>query len=130
MFDARTIAVTGACLSAIAVALGAFGAHALRDVLEPGKLETWTTGTTYLGWHAFALIVIGVLTHVLAGPEGGLFPIAASFFLAGIVFFCGSVLSLALGAPGWLGAVAPIGGTAFILGWIVTAVALYRALGT
>lgn len=126
MNDARILATLGAILGALAVGLGAFGAHALREALEPRALEIWTTGTTYLGWHAMAMLVTGILAAVV---RPGLINTAGLLFLAGIVLFSGSLLVLALGGPGWLGAVTPVGGVAFILGWILTAIEVWRMFG-
>lgn len=126
MNDARILATLGAILGALAVGLGAFGAHALREALEPRALEIWTTGTTYLGWHAMAMLVTGILAAVV---RPGLINTAGLLFLAGIVLFSGSLLVLALGGPGWLGAVTPLGGVAFILGWILTAIEVWRMFG-
>jgi len=123
MIDGRILAVLGAMLSALAVGLGAFGAHALRDVLEPRALETWTTGTTYLGWHAAAMLIAGILAEVV---QPGLINTAGLLFLIGIILFCGSLFALALGGPGWLGPITPFGGVLFIAGWIASAVALYH----
>lgn len=126
MLDARILATLGAILGALAVGLGAFGAHALRDVLESRALEIWTTGTTYLGWHAMALLLTGILAAVV---RPGLINTAGILFLAGIVLFCGSLFVMALGGPAWLGAVTPLGGVAFILGWMLTAVEVWRMFG-
>lgn len=126
MIDARILATLGAILGALAVGLGAFGAHALRDALEPRALDIWTTGTTYLGWHAMALLVTGILAALV---RPGLINTAGMLFLAGIILFCGSLFVLALGGPTWLGAVTPFGGVAFITGWILTAVEVWRMFG-
>ncbi|NNF04032.1 MAG: DUF423 domain-containing protein [Rhodothermales bacterium] len=125
MIEGRILAVLGALLSALAVGLGAFGAHALKDVLDPQALETWTTGTTYLGWHAAALLLTGLLAEFV---RPGLINTAGALFLAGIFLFCGSLFVLALGGPRWFGPVTPLGGVAFISGWIVTAVAVWRMM--
>lgn len=126
MIDGRMLVVLGALLSALAVAFGAFGAHALREILEPRALETWTTGTTYLGWHAAAVLLTGILAELV---RPGLINTAGLLFLVGIVLFCGSVFVLALGGPRWVGPVTPFGGLAFIAGWIVMAVAGWRMFG-
>lgn len=125
MIEGRILAVVGALLGALAVGLGAFGAHALREVLEPRALETWSTATTYLGWHAAALLITGVLAVVV---RPGLINTAGLLFLAGIVLFCGSLIVLALGGPKWFGAITPFGGVLFIAGWIMTAIACWRML--
>lgn len=123
MIDGRILAALGATLGALAVGLGAFGAHALREVLDPRALETWTTATNYLGWHAAAVMLTGILAALV---RPGLVNTAGLLFLAGIVLFCGSLFVLALGGPRWFGAVTPIGGLLFISGWLAAAVAFWR----
>ncbi|HJU07599.1 MAG TPA: DUF423 domain-containing protein [Rhodanobacteraceae bacterium] len=110
-----------ALLGASAVGLGAFGAHALRDVLTPASLEIWRTAVQYHFWHtlAFALAAMIRTSRSIAR--------AAMWLLAiGVLLFCGSLYALALGAPRWAGAITPVGGVAFILGWIALGTALVR----
>ena len=76
-------------------------------------------------WHALGMVLVGLSTSVLA--DGLWVRLAGWLFLAGIALFSGSLYALALGAPKWLGAVAPLGGMAFILGWLAFAVAAVRA---
>ena len=76
-------------------------------------------------WHAIGMVLVGLSTAVLA--DGVWVRLAGGLFLAGIVLFSGSLYALALGAPKWLGALAPLGGTAFVLGWLAFAVAVWRA---
>lgn len=76
-------------------------------------------------WHALGMVLVGLSTSVLA--DGPWLRLAGWLFLAGIALFSGSLYALALGAPKWLGAIAPLGGTAFILGWLAFAVAAWRA---
>ncbi|RUL80024.1 DUF423 domain-containing protein [Dyella choica] len=97
---------------ASAVLLGAFGAHALRTVFNPAQLELWHTAVQYHFWHALALAA-AALAH--AGKARRL---AIRAFALGIVLFSGSLYALALGAPHWVGIVTPLGGVAFIVGWI------------
>jgi uncharacterized membrane protein YgdD (TMEM256/DUF423 family) len=103
---------------ASAVALGAFGAHALRGVLDARGSELWHTAVSYHFWHALAL----ALTAMVA--RGRARCIAMAALALGIVIFCGSLYALALGAPRWFGAITPVGGVAFIVGWIALGVAL------
>jgi len=110
--------VVGAAFALLGVALGAFGAHALKDVLAVrGSTETWKTAVDYQMWHALALI--------LAGMPGGRTR-AAWFFGVGILLFSGSLYGLALGGPAWLGPVTPLGGISFMVGWAWLAIATYR----
>ena len=102
---------------ASAVMLGAFGAHALRQVLDPQHRELWRTAVDYHAWHALA---VG-----LGGGRSGRFAVGA--FALGIVLFSGSLYALALGAPRWVGVVTPLGGLAFIAGWIALGLSLRRS---
>lgn len=105
---------------ALAVALGAFGAHALKARLAPEALDIWRTGVTYHAWHALALVAVGLL--MLHAPGSGALRVAGWLFAAGIVLFGGSLYALALGAPRAFGAVTPFGGLAFIAGWVAFAI--------
>lgn len=104
---------------ASAVALGAFGAHALRGVIDEAALATWHTGVEYHFWHALALLAAAACL-----PEGRARSVAVGLFAAGIVLFSGSLYALALGAPRLVGAITPLGGVAFIVGWIAVGLAL------
>lgn len=115
VLDATLVALAGAS----AVAFGAFGAHALRDALGAASLATWHTGVEYHFWHALAL-----LAAVTWPTRGRRRTVAALAFAAGIVLFSGSLYALALGAPRIVGAITPVGGVAFIVGWIALALAL------
>jgi uncharacterized membrane protein YgdD (TMEM256/DUF423 family) len=109
---------------ALAVALGAFAAHGLRGRLAPEALTTWETGVRYLMYHALALAAVAWATA--RGP-GMRLPVAAGWLMiAGMVLFSGSLMLLALSGIGWLGAIAPLGGVAFILGWLSLAWAAWR----
>jgi uncharacterized membrane protein YgdD (TMEM256/DUF423 family) len=104
---------------ASAVALGAFGAHALRGMIGDAAIATWHTGVEYHFWHALAL-----LAAVACLPEGRGRSVAIGSFAVGIVLFSGSVYALALGAPRIVGVVTPVGGVSFIAGWIALGVSL------
>jgi uncharacterized membrane protein YgdD (TMEM256/DUF423 family) len=113
--------VTGALIGvagASAVILGAFGAHALRDVLDARGAELWHTAVGYHFWHALALALAAF------AAAGRARRVAMLAFVLGILVFCGSLYALALGAPRWFGAVTPLGGVAFIVGWLALGVAL------
>lgn len=103
---------------ASAVLCGAFGAHALRGVLDPAHRELWHTAVEYHAWHALALVLAAGLGHGRAGRH------AVLAFALGIVLFSGSLYALALGAPRWTGIITPFGGIAFIVGWIALGLAL------
>lgn len=103
---------------ALGVACGAFGAHALRERISPEALGWFETGTRYHLVHALALLGAGLA----AGSVGRTaLRLAGACFVLGIVLFSGSLYALALGAPRWLGAITPFGGTAWIVGWIALA---------
>jgi uncharacterized membrane protein YgdD (TMEM256/DUF423 family) len=110
----RTILIAAALAGAAAVALGAFGAHALRASLDEQALATWRTAIDYAFCHALALLGTAALAR--EGVTRAL-AVAAIAFVAGIVLFSGSLCALALGAPRALGIVTPFGGVAFIVGW-------------
>jgi uncharacterized membrane protein YgdD (TMEM256/DUF423 family) len=97
---------------ASAVLLGAFGAHALRGVLDARAVELWHTAVDYHVWHALALALAAGLG---GGRSRG---VAIVAFATGIVLFSGSLYALALGAPRWIGIVTPLGGVAFVVGWL------------
>jgi uncharacterized membrane protein YgdD (TMEM256/DUF423 family) len=120
----RLALVLGSLAMALAVALGAFGAHALKARLSADMLDVWRTGVTYHAWHALALVGLGVL--MLQVQANALLKLAAWLFVAGIVLFAGSLYALALGGPRAVGAITPFGGVAFIVGWLVFAAAISR----
>jgi uncharacterized membrane protein YgdD (TMEM256/DUF423 family) len=121
---ARLALVLGSLAMALAVALGAFGAHALKARLSPDMLDVWRTGVTYHAWHALALVAAGLL--MLHVPASASLRAAAWLFVVGIVLFAGSLYALALGGPKGVGAITPFGGLAFIVGWLVFAAAIFR----
>jgi uncharacterized membrane protein YgdD (TMEM256/DUF423 family) len=112
-------AVSVGLAGASAVAFGAFGAHALRGTLDAAGLAVWHTGVEYHFWHALALFAA-----VLGLPAGRTRRATLLLFGAGIVLFSGSLYALALGAPRWTGVITPLGGVAFIAGWIAAALSL------
>jgi len=122
---ARLFLALGAAFAALAVVLGAFGAHALKTRLPANLLEVYHTAVQYHFWHALGVLAVGITLQQL--PDAGWLRAAGWFLTAGIVLFCGSLYLLALTGVRWLGAVAPLGGTAFILGWLAFAIAVLRA---
>ncbi|MFZ5757076.1 MAG: DUF423 domain-containing protein [Pseudomonadota bacterium] len=109
------ILAAGAINGALAVMAGAFGAHGLKARLTPELLATWNTAAGYHMYHALALVLIGVL--LAAQPQPSLNGPGVAM-LVGIVLFSGSLYALALTGIKVLGAITPIGGTAFIVGWL------------
>lgn len=115
----------GAALGALAVILGAFGAHALKARFSPEALAWWQTGVEYHGMHALALVACGIALRVYGG--GPLFAVAGILFAAGILLFSGSLYLLAWTGIRALGAVTPLGGLAFIAAWMALGAAVLRA---
>lgn len=122
---ARLFLSLGSLLALAAVALGAFGAHGLKARLTPEMLAVWQTAAQYHFYHALGLLLVGFAFFHL--PDGA--PLRASGWLmvAGIALFSGSLYALAFSGEKWLGAVAPAGGTAFLLAWGAFAWAVFRA---
>ncbi|HET6576801.1 MAG TPA: DUF423 domain-containing protein [Gemmatimonadales bacterium] len=110
----------GAASAFIAVAAGAFGAHALRARLSPELLAAFETGARYQMYHALGLIAAG---WAVARWPGGLTQSAGWLFVVGTLLFSGSLYALALSGVRWLGAITPLGGIAFLVGWLCLAVA-------
>ena len=122
--NARLAIGSAAALLFLAVAFGAFGAHALRSKLAPDLMAVFQTAVQYHFWHALGLLAVGIL--LAQKPESGMLAAAAWLLVAGIVIFCGSLYVLALtGTRGW-GAMAPVGGTAFLAAWAALAWAAWR----
>ncbi len=119
----RLFVALGAVSGAIAVAAGAFGAHALKARLPPDLLEVFRTGAQYQLVHALALVAAGLVAARSPGTPAAW---AGWLFLAGSVLFSGSLYALALSGVRALGAVTPFGGVAFIAGWVALAVAGLR----
>lgn len=120
----RTFLLLGALSAGLAVAFGAFGAHALRARLSPADLATFETGVRYQMYHALALLAVA---WVAAQVPGALPRAAGWLFVAGTVVFSGTLYVLVLTGQRWLGAVTPLGGVALLAGWACLAVAALRA---
>jgi uncharacterized membrane protein YgdD (TMEM256/DUF423 family) len=119
----RASILVAAMLGALAVALGAFGAHALRGMLDERALATWRTAVDYQFWHALALLGCGILAQSRAS---GALRVATYAFTAGSALFCGSLYALALDAPRSIGILTPFGGGALITGWIALGIHAWR----
>jgi uncharacterized membrane protein YgdD (TMEM256/DUF423 family) len=105
----------GALSGFIAVAAGAFGAHALRERLSPAALSAFETGARYQMYHALALLAVAWIASRWPGP----LPTWSGWcFVVGTIFFSGSLYALALTGSRWLGALTPLGGVAFMAGWL------------
>lgn len=110
--------IAGAATCAVAVAAGAFGAHALRDRLAADSLLLWETATRYLMYSGLGLLVMGAAQ--LQMPRPGFFLSEVALLLGGVLFSA-TLCALALGAPHWLGAVTPFGGVGMIAGFLLFA---------
>lgn len=119
----RVFIAFGGGFAFLAVAIGAFGAHGLQDVLDARAQEILETGVRYQMYHALALISVGFLLS--RGAAGGL--VAAGWaFTTGILLFSGSLFLLSVASLRWMGAVAPLGGAAFLLGWALLVWSILR----
>ena len=120
---ARAMAISGAALALLGVALGAFGAHALRASLSPSDIEIFETAVRYQMYHAVALFGVAWLATKLVDP---LTDWAGWLLVAGTVVFSGSLYLLVLTGTRWLGAITPVGGLMLVAGWLLVVVALLR----
>lgn len=120
---AKTILMTASILLALAVSLGAFGAHGLKSQLSTDMMQTYKTGVEYHFYHALGLLLIGILS---VSMPSGLLNWSAIFLFAGIILFSGSLYVLAITGIKWLGAVTPLGGLSFIAGWILLFLAVWK----
>ena len=122
----RIFFIFGALSAACGVAAGAFGAHALRDRLSPELMSVFETAVRYQMYH-----VIGLFGAAWANAHGSsgrtrLFSIAGWLFASGTLLFSGSLYLLSLSGERWFGAITPLGGVAFLAGWIVLAIAAWQ----
>ncbi|KMN39433.1 DUF423 domain-containing protein [Lysinibacillus capsici] len=111
--------VTGALHGLLAVAFGAFGAHALKEILDEYSRGIWETAVQYQMFHATGLLIIGLLMSSKLLGEVKQLNLAGIFFNLGIVFFSGSLYVLAISGIKVLGAITPIGGVLFLAGWLL-----------
>jgi uncharacterized membrane protein YgdD (TMEM256/DUF423 family) len=118
--------ILGSLMGALSVMIGAFGAHALKKLLtENGRMDVFETAVKYQFYHAFALLITGLL---LFKVQHKLFDYAGLSFITGTVIFSGSLYILCITNVKWWGAVTPIGGLFMIAGWILLTVALTKSL--
>jgi uncharacterized membrane protein YgdD (TMEM256/DUF423 family) len=125
MTMSRIFLAAGGLAMLAAVALGAFGAHALKARLSADMLAVWRTGVEYHVYHALGLLAVGLVAAQL--PDSTLLKWSGWLMLAGIVLFSGSLYALALSGERWLGAITPIGGTAFLAAWVLFVIAVLKA---
>ena len=120
----RLFVVLGAVSGAISVGAGAFGAHALRERLEPRMLEVFETAARYQMYHALALFAVA---WVASRSPGALTTSSGWLFVAGTLLFSGSLYAMTFTGIRALGAITPLGGVCFIAGWICLALAAARS---
>ncbi len=121
---AKAFLLMAAISGLLAVILGAFGAHGLKSRLAEDLLTVYQTGVQYHFYHTLALMVAGLL--LLRHPEAVMLNWSGWLFVAGILIFSGSLYVLAITGTRWLGAITPIGGLAFIGGWLCLAMAIFK----
>lgn len=119
----KAILMTASALLVLAVAIGAFGAHALKPRLTDEMLQIYKTGVEYHFYHAIGLLLVGVLSLYM---PSALINWSALLLGLGIIIFSGSLYLLAVTGIRWIGAITPIGGLSFIAGWIVLFIAVWK----
>src|SRR5262245_12562203 len=122
----RVFITLGALSGFVAVAAGAFGAHALRERLTANALDTFQTGAHYQIYHALALVGVGILLGRFSVDGSTWLTASGWLFVAGTILFSGSLYLLAMTDVRWLGAITPLGGVAFLLGWLALTVGIWR----
>jgi len=118
----KTFLLLGAIAAFLAVAFGAFGAHGLRGRLSPEMMAVFESAVRYHMYHALALVLVAL---ILGRMDGWLIRTAGWCFVAGIILFSGSLYALALSGVTILGAITPLGGLAFLIGWAALAYAAF-----
>lgn len=121
----KTFLFLGSLSAFFGVALGAFGAHGLRDRISPEMLTVWQTAVHYHLVHALALVLVAILCRLM--PEPSTVRIAGWLLMTGTLLFSGSLYVMVLSGVRALGAITPFGGIAFLIGWLFLAVAAIRS---
>ena len=116
---AKTFLLIAALAGFFAVALGAFGAHGLKGRLAPEMMIVFQTAVQYHFYHALALLAVAIL--MVSHPQLPGLTLSGIFIVAGLLLFSGSLYLLALTGVRWLGAITPLGGLAFLIGWLCLA---------
>ncbi len=122
MMSAKSLLLCGSLGGLVSVVLGAFGSHGLAKKLSPEMLSVWKTAVEYQFFHSLALLAVGLL--LLQQGQATLAGWAGVAFIAGILLFSGSLYALALTGIKPLGAITPLGGLSFIVGWCLLAVSV------
>src|SRR6266487_4249679 len=126
----KTFLITAACLGALTVASGAFGAHSLRDKVSEYVLSIFETAVKYQFYHVFALLAVGILFQ---SHNNAWMLWSGRLFIAGIILFCGSLYALTYFLANgnenmkWLGSITPFGGLCFVAGWIFMAAGIWKS---
>ncbi|QPJ65533.1 MAG: DUF423 domain-containing protein [Candidatus Nitrohelix vancouverensis] len=116
----------GALFGGLSVLLGAFGAHSLKAIVTAQKLGAFQTGTQYLGYHALALILLGIVSVQWGAPDNQPLKKSGYFFVAGILMFSGSLYGLTFDGPRFLGPITPLGGLSLMIGWFTFAWTVFK----
>jgi len=122
--SSKHLLIIGSALMALAVAFGAFGAHVVQDILTPERFGVYQTAVQYHFYHALGLLIAGILSLWIR--ESNWLKWSGIMMVAGILVFSGSLYVLTLTDTGYLGMITPVGGLAFILGWIFLAIAVFK----
>ena len=122
--SSKWLLIFGSINMFLAVALGAFGAHALKASLPPDLMAVYHTGNQYHFYHALGLFAVAVAAAWFQPSR--LFGLSGAFILAGIILFSGSLYMLSLTGQRWVGMITPFGGTAFMIGWLLLAAGVWK----
>ena len=120
----KVFVILGSLSAFVGVALGAFGAHGLKTKVTPEMLTVWQTGVQYHLVHALGLVLIGILCQLM--PETSMVRNAGWMILSGTVLFSGSLYVMVLSDIRALGMITPLGGVAFLVGWLLIAIAAWQ----
>ncbi len=120
----KTFLLLGILNMVLCIALGAFGAHGLKRILSADMLSVYHTGVQYHFYHAFGIIVIGLL--LLHFPKSRLMPISGWLMMAGIALFSFSLYALSITGMRGLGMITPLGGVSFLTAWLLLAYAIWK----
>lgn len=123
--QSQPIIIAGAVLAFLGVALGAFGAHALKTRLAADMLTVYQTGVQYHLVHALGIVLIGILVQML--PATKWLPIAGWMMVAGVIIFSGSLYALSVTGVRILGAITPLGGIALLAAWVLVGIGVAKA---
>jgi uncharacterized membrane protein YgdD (TMEM256/DUF423 family) len=127
---AKTLLIVAALSGFMAVALGAFGAHGLRGRLSPEMMSVFQTGVQYHFYHTLALLGVAILLLLPGQLNAPVLVLSGLCFIVGTLLFSGSLYLLAITELRWLGAITPLGGVAFLVGWLALTWCAVKLAGT